>query len=75
MANMSSQLETGMLLANSTAQDCHGEVQNHGNKLPDKRKEQPHTQHVRSVGPDFSPALGSLCQDEMHQERYHFAKS
>lgn len=72
---MASHLETGMLLANRTAQDCHCEMQGHRSKLPDKRKGQPRTQHVQPVGPNFSSAVGSVCQDEMHQERYHFAKS
>lgn len=68
-------LETGMLLANSTAQDCHHEVWSHRSKVPDKKKGQPCTQPIQPVGPNFSSALGSMCQDEMHQERYHFAKS
>lgn len=41
--HMASQLETGMLLAHSTAQDCHGETWSHGNKLPDKRKVAPYS--------------------------------
>jgi len=64
---MASHLETGMLLANSTAQDCHREIQSHMSKVPDKRKGQARTQHVLSVGPNFFSALGSVCQDEMHQ--------
>lgn len=70
-----SHLETGMLLCSSAAQDCHREMRSHWSKLPDKRKGQPRTQHTQSAGPNFSSALGSVCQDEMHQERYHFAKS
>lgn len=64
-----------MLLANSTAQDCHHEVWSHRSKVSDKRKGQPCTQNIQPVGSIFFSALGSICQDEMHQERYHFAKS
>lgn len=41
--HIASQLETGILLAHSTAQDCHGETWSHGNKLPDKRKVAPYS--------------------------------